>query len=96
MSEENKTGIPISAILGNEPASVTVPVVDVLSFCIENVIGSLTLSSDHAELIARKLSNRCKFELHASIERGESGKLNLTAVSFVHTPDNWDEGGGYR
>ena len=96
MSDENKTGIPISAILGNEPVSVTVPVVDDLGLNIENIVGLVTLSNEYAELIARQLSNHCEINLHALIERTESGKLKLKTVSFVHTPDNWDKGGGYR
>ena len=97
MSVENKTGIPLSAILGEKPVSVTVPVVDELGLHIENIVGSVTLSNECAESIARQLSNHCKIELHASIERSESGKLKLKSVSFKPVvAREWDEGGGYR
>ena len=97
MSERNRTGIPLSAILGEEPASVTVPVVDDLGLNIENVVGSVTLSNEQAESIATRLSNHCEIRLHAAIEREGSGNLKLKSVQFKPVEAReWDEGGGYR
>ena len=97
MSENKEPGIPISAILGEEPVSVTIPVVNDLGLFIENIVGSVTLSNEYADLIASQLANHCKITLQASIELGKSGKLKLKSVSFKPVvAREWDEGGGYR
>ena len=110
MSGKQKLNLPV--IFGNElkkqvaEASgssldvqnneLSVPVVVDLGLSVENIVGRLKMDGDFAKKLAATMAKGLEFKLHAAIDISDSGDPKLKSVSFVHTPDNWDEGGGYR